>query len=108
MSRHGERFAKRILAVEELEGFYRAAHPARYLAKRFAAKEAASKAMGTGFSLGLSLRHIRVAHEVSGRPLLVFHERALELVQELGIGAHFLSIADEADFAIAYVTLLKG
>lgn len=106
LERYGDKFAPRILTAHELDDFRAAKQPAHFLARRFAAKEATAKAMGTGFSAGLSLKHIGVAHDASGKPLLEYYERALELREELGIGASYLSIADEDDHAVAFVTLL--
>jgi holo-[acyl-carrier protein] synthase len=108
LERHGERFARRILAEEELAEMARCACPAEFLAKRFAAKEAAAKAIGTGLREGLALRDIAVGHDGRGRPVLVFHGRARELCTELGIGESHLSIADEREYAVASVTLLRG
>lgn len=107
LARHGEPFAERLLAPEEMADFRASSRPAAFLAKRFAAKEAAVKAMGTGFRDGLSLRHIAVAHEPQGRPYLVFTGRAAEMLESLGAGESHLSLADEQDVAIAFVTLLK-
>jgi holo-[acyl-carrier protein] synthase len=107
LERHGERFAGRILAATELAAYRAAVHPARFLAKRFAAKEAAAKALGTGFSHGLSLHDISVAHDAAGKPLLHFSGRALDLLEARGVGEGFLSLADEHDYAVAYVTLLR-
>ncbi len=107
LERHGERFARRILCQREFAEFRQAPHPARFLAKRFAAKEAAAKALGTGFRHGLSLRHIAVRHESEGRPCLHLSERARHLAEERSIGETHLSLADEDDYAIAYVVMLK-
>ncbi len=107
LERHGERFAGRILAATELAAYRGAVHPARFLAKRFAAKEAAAKALGTGFSHGLSLHDISVVHDAAGRPMLHFSGRALDLLEARGVGEGFLSLADEHDYAVAYVTLLR-
>lgn len=107
LARHGERLARRILSEEELAEFGTAARPAQFLAKRFAAKEAAAKALGYGFRDGLSLRHIGVGHDPRGKPLLRFEGRARELVSELGIGEGFLTLADEAEYAVAFVTLMR-
>lgn len=107
LERYGARFAARILTPEELEEFQAAARPAHFLAKRFAAKEAAAKALGTGFSDGLFLSHIGVTHDGRGRPMLRFSGRALALLNELGIGESHLSLADEQELAIAFVTLLR-
>ena len=72
VDRYGARFARRMLAPEEMKEYELSRQPARFLAKRFAAKEAAAKALGTGFSQGVGLRDIAVAHEAAGRLLLVY------------------------------------
>lgn len=105
--RHGMRFAERILAESELQAFTETARPEHFLAKRFAAKEAAAKAFGTGFSDGLCMSDIAVTHDGRGRPLLQFSGRAVSLCAELGIGEHFLSISDEKENAIAYVIFMR-
>lgn len=107
LRRYGDKFAPRILTPQELNDFYAAKQPAHFLARRFAAKEATAKALGTGFSGGLSLKHIGVSHDKNGKPLLEYYGRALELLEELGIGAGYLSIADELDHAVAFVTLTR-
>ena len=107
LARHGERFAERILAESERTAYAEAAKPARFLAKRFAAKEAAAKALGTGFSGGLSLQHISIDHDSLGRPLLSFHGQGASFCREHGVGEAHLSISDEHDYAIAYVTLMR-
>jgi len=106
LQRHGEKFARRILSNRELDDYRNAPSPEHFLAKRFAAKEAAAKAMGIGFSKGLSLRHIGVTHDQNGKPMLEYLGRAVELVEEMGIGESHVSIADETDHAVAFVTLL--
>ncbi len=108
LARHGERFAERILAAPERPAYAASAKPARFLAKRFAAKEAAAKALGTGFSGGLSLQHIAVVHDAHGRPLLSFHGHAASFCLAHGVGESHLSISDEQDYAIAFVTLTRG
>jgi len=106
LDRFGRRFASRILTAEELDEFSEAPHPGRFLAKRFAAKEAAAKAFGTGFRNGLWFCHIGVAHEGQGRPVLRYYGPALELAERCGIAASHLSITDERAHAIAFVTLV--
>jgi len=108
LDRYGEQFARRILAETELEDFRRTLQPARFLARRFAAKEALAKAYGTGFSGGLTFRDIAVTHDAAGKPVLQLAGRAAELQQELGIGADFISISDEREYAVAFVTVLKN
>ena len=107
LDRYGERFARRILAGQELVDFQSTLHPARFLARRFAAKEAVVKAYGTGFTRGMTFRDIVVNHDVAGKPLLLLSGRALELQHEMGIGETFISISDEQEYAVAFVTLLK-
>ena len=108
LDRYGERFARRILAGEELTDFQRTLHPARFLARRFAAKEAVVKAYGTGFTRGMTFQDIVVSHDAAGKPLLLLTGRALELQYEMGIGEKFISISDELEYAVAFVTLLKA
>ncbi|NIR62122.1 MAG: holo-ACP synthase [Gammaproteobacteria bacterium] len=108
IARYGERFSRRILAPEELAGLAGNARPAHFLARRFAAKEATAKALGTGFRGGLRLTDIRVGHDGLGRPELRYAGYARRLVDELGITRSLVSIADERDHAVAYVTLLQG
>lgn len=107
LDRYGDKFARRILAAQELDGFAGSVKPAHYLAKRFAAKEATVKAMGTGFRDGIALSQIAVAHEASGKPLLEISGRAQEVCTALGIAESHLSLSDETDYAIAFVTLLR-
>ena len=102
------KLAERVLTPTELSDFIGHAEPARFLAKRFAAKEAAAKALGTGFSGGLSLQHIAVVHDAHGRPLLSFHGHAASFCLAHGVGESHLSISDEQDYAIAFVTLTRG
>ena len=108
LERHGARVAERILSPDELIEFAACAQPARFVAKRFAVKEAVAKAFGTGFRDGLSLRHISVHHDALGKPSLRFHARAADLCAQLGVGESHVSIADEHDYAVAFVTLLRG
>lgn len=107
LARHGERLARRLLAEAELAEYRASRQPARFLAKRFAAKEAAAKALGLGFRQGLALHHIGVGHDANGRPLLRWYGRGRELLEARGAGEGFLSIADERDHALAFVTLMR-
>jgi holo-[acyl-carrier protein] synthase len=105
LERFGERFAARILTDHEIEEFRRTSGKAHYLARRFAAKEAAAKAMGTGFAGGVGLRDIGVVHDENGKPMLEFSGRARELLHVNGVTAANVSLADEDDHAVAFVTL---
>lgn len=105
IARYGERFAARILTDGELAEYRRQANKAGFLARRFAAKEAAAKAMGTGFRDGMTLRDIGVAHDGNGRPRLEFSGRAAAFIAERRIARAHVSLADELDHAVAFVTL---
>ena len=108
LDRYGDRFARRILAGQELADLQRTPYPARFLARRFAAKEAVVKAYGTGFTQGMTFQDIAIGHDAAGKPLLLLSGRALELQHELRIGEMFISISDEQEYAVAFVTLLKA
>lgn len=107
LDRWGERFAERILTLAEMNDFNITSKKANFLAKRFAAKEAASKAMGLGFQDGLELKHISVTHEKNGKPLLEFYGYAKKYLAAHNICAAHLSLSDEKDYAVAFVTLEK-
>ncbi len=103
--RFGERLAERILTPAELEQFRVSRRPVRFLAMRFAAKEAASKAFGTGFREGVALSRIGVRHDRRGKPSLVFLGPVANRARRIGITAGHVSLTDEQDYAVAYVVL---
>jgi holo-[acyl-carrier protein] synthase len=105
--RFGLRLVEKILNFQEAELFVRSKNKARFLAMHFAAKEATSKALGTGFKEGITPRQIGVIHAKSGKPDLKVSGRASELFQEAGIIRSHLSLSDDAGLAIAYVVLEK-
>ena len=107
LARHGEAFAQRILAPQEWAGFSEASQPARFLAKRFAAKEAFAKALGTGIRAPVTWHNIRVTHDELGKPLLNFEPELTELLGRHAICSHHLSISDEKEMAAAFVVLEK-
>ena len=102
---YGERFARRVLTPLEWPGYLRTARPVLFLANRFAAKEAFSKAMGTGFRYPVTLQCISVVQNRAGKPSLEFHPRLQELITSLGIRGHHLTISDERSLACACVVL---
>lgn len=106
LERHGERFGERILGPEEQLEWRRADHSARFLAKRFAAKEAAAKALGTGFRKGVRFADIQVRHDAIGKPYLQFSAAAAARAAELGVVQSELSISDERAYALAFVVLV--
>jgi holo-[acyl-carrier protein] synthase len=105
--RFGERFARRILMPEELEWFGRQKRPERYLAMRFAAKEATVKAMGTGFANGMWVRDTGVMSDRFGKPEIIFSARGRAKCDELGIGGGHLTLSDEAGLVVAVAILMN-
>ncbi len=105
LARFGEHYADRLLAPEEHQEFFSASDPARFLAKRFAAKEAFAKATGTGLRHPLHLRSIAVTHSELGQPGLRFDGELSAWLRQRGIAASHLSLSDEQDYVIAYVVL---
>ena len=103
-SRHGERAAEKLLAEEERPALAGAADPARFLAKRFAAKEALGKALGTGIRAPLLLPAIAIIHDALGKPGFRFSREVDDLLKARGLSAH-LSLSDERDYAVAFVIL---
>lgn len=105
MARHGERFPQRLLGEAERERLREHAAPAAFLAKRFAAKEAFVKALGTGLRHGMRWTEIQVVNDALGRPSLLLAGQAHELAMAAGVKAVHLSISDESDLAVAFVVL---
>lgn len=103
--RFGEHFVDRLLMPEERALFNRTRNPVRFLAMRFAAKEAIVKAMGTGFANGMWLKDSGVMPNRLGRPDIIFSPRGQEKCRELEIGAGYLTLSDEAGLIVAVVVL---
>jgi len=105
IEKHGNGFAKKILSEYEYNIFLEKKQSAAFLAKRFAAKEAAAKAFGIGFRKGLSLQHIEVVNDKNGAPTFKFYEQAKNLIIINQITNIRLSLSDEKNYAIAFVTM---
>ncbi len=105
--RFGERFVQRLLMPEELAIFSVTHRPVRFLAMRFAAKEAIVKAMGTGFANGMWIRDAGVMPNRLGRPEIIFSERGHRVCERLGIGDGHLTLADEAGLVVAFAVLMR-
>jgi holo-[acyl-carrier protein] synthase len=105
IERYGDRLAGRILSDQELPEFRVHASPARLVAKRFAAKEAFAKAVGSGLRAPVSLRRISITHDTLGKPALQFDEVLRAHLAQLGITGHHLSISDERNMIVAFVVL---
>lgn len=106
-ARHGERTLTKLLAPSERADFATAADPARFLAKRFAAKEAFGKALGIGVRAPATLTAIAVSHDALGKPILAYAPELAAYMAERGLQAH-LSLSDERDAAVAFVVLEKA
>lgn len=102
--RHGDKALDKLLAPQEIVEFAATADKGRFLAKRFAAKEAFAKALGTGVRPPAVLPAIAVGHDDLGKPALIFHGQLEKMLENRKLKAH-LSLSDEADYAIAYVIL---
>lgn len=105
IDKYGNRFAGRILCQREFVEYTDTSGKARYLAKHFAAKEALAKAIGTGFSNGVSLRDICVNHLSSGQPQIQLEGKITDLLSVNGITSCFLTLSDENEYAVACVVL---
>jgi len=103
----GERFVERLLLPAELQAFRSYARPVRFLAMRFAAKEAIVKAMGTGFAHGMWIRDSGVVSNAWGKPEIVWSERGRQMCEKLGIGEGHVTLTDEAGLIVAVAVLMR-
>ena len=106
VDKFAERFAERILMPRELEGYRETRHAVRFLAMRFAGKEAVAKALGTGFAHGIWVRDIGIVHNAWGKPEVIFSTRGEAVCRDLGVGKCMISLADEGGFAVAFAVAL--
>jgi holo-[acyl-carrier protein] synthase len=108
LERFGEHFVQRLLMPEERAQLERTQRPARFVAMRFAAKEAIAKAMGTGFAHGIWIRDVGVVQNAWGKPEVVYSRRGDEVRRALGIGEGHVSLTDEAGLIVAFAVLMKA
>lgn len=109
MERFQDKFARRILMPVELEQYRRSKRPARFLANRFAGKEAIVKAMGTGFAHGVWVRDVGVVQNSWGKPEVVFSPRGDALRKEMGIGdGGYVTLTDDAGLIVAVAILMSA
>ena len=106
--RFGDHFVDRLLMDEERALFEGVKWPVRFLAMRFAAKEAAVKAMGTGFRNGMWLRDVGIVNNDMGRPLVIYSKRGQGVCDSLGIGASHVSLTDDAGLIVAFAVVEKN
>jgi holo-[acyl-carrier protein] synthase len=105
---HGQRFLDRVYQPGEIEYCRSMRDPAPHFAARFAAKEAISKAFGTGFAQRINWRDIEVRRKASGEPFVVLHAGAAELAKRLNIQTVLVSLSHSQTYAIANALLLKS
>jgi holo-[acyl-carrier protein] synthase len=108
LERFGAHFIERLLMPEERTQLERTQRPARFLAMRFAAKEAIVKAMGTGFGHGVWIRDVGVVQNAWGKPEVVFSPRGERVRRALGIGEGHVTLTDEAGLVVAVAVLMKA
>ena len=106
--RFGARFAERLLMPAELAQLARTRRPERFLAMRFAAKEAIVKAMGTGFANGVWIRDVGCVQDSLGKPEVVWSPRGEAVRRRLGIGDGHITLTDEAGLIVAVAVLLRA
>ncbi len=103
--RYGDHFVERLLLPGERAQFELTKRKDRFLAMRFAAKEAIVKAMGTGFAHGRWIRDVGVVQNAWGRPEVVYSQRGEKMRRKLGIGAGHVTLTDEAGLIVAVAVL---
>ena len=105
--RFGQHFVDRLLMPEERALFDSGRRPVRFLAMRFAAKEAISKALGTGFRHGVWIRDLGFRPNAWGKPEVIFSPRGRAVADRLGAGEGHVSLTDEAGFVVAFAVLMR-
>ena len=108
LERFGDRFVEHLLLPAEAEQMQRTQRKERFLAMRFAAKEAIVKAMGTGFAHGMWIRDVGVVQNAWGKPEVVFSARGEQVRRALGVGDAHVTLTDEAGLVVAVAVLLKA
>jgi holo-[acyl-carrier protein] synthase len=102
-ARYGGKLAERLLAPEEWGDYAEAKNKEHFLAKRFAAKEALAKAVGTGMRAPVSFTTISVVHDTQGKPGFVYSPELSAWLKAHGVKSTHLSLSDEQDYVVAFV-----
>jgi holo-[acyl-carrier protein] synthase len=105
LERQGDKFLQRILTDSEIAEYRGRGNSVAFLAKRFAAKEAVVKALGTGIGGGISFQHMIVSNNAEGAPQVELQENAADRLKQLGGTKVLLSLSDEKNYALAYVAI---
>jgi holo-[acyl-carrier protein] synthase len=106
--RFGEHFVQRLLLPAERAQLAHTARPERFLAMRFAGKEAVVKALGTGFAHGMWIRDVGIVQNRWGKPEVVYSPRGDKLRRRLGVGAGHVTLTDEAGLIVAVAVLMAA
>jgi holo-[acyl-carrier protein] synthase len=111
LARHGDRFALKILSDAEVAAWRARSvrwpeRGVRFLATRFSAKEAFSKAVGLGMRMPMTWRHCAIGKLASGKPVIVLHGALKEWFESQGLSAH-VTVTDETDYAASFVVVEK-
>jgi holo-[acyl-carrier protein] synthase len=106
-ARFGTRLLDRLLLPQERRQFHLTRRPERFLAMRFAAKEAIVKAMGTGFAHGVWIRDVGVVQNAWGKPEVIYSPRGERVRRRLGVGEGHVTLTDEAGLIVAVAVLLR-
>jgi holo-[acyl-carrier protein] synthase len=106
--RFGMHFVNRLLLDEERALFEQSKRPVRFLAMRFAAKEAVVKAMGTGFANGMWVRDVGTVPNRLGQPQVIYSQRGRAMCDRLGVGEGHLTLTDEAGLVVAVAVLMRS
>ena len=106
LERQGDKFVQRILTKSEIVEYQARGNSVAFLAKRFAAKEAIAKALGTGIGRGISFQQLIVSNNSDGAPQVELQANAAERLKQLGGSKVLLSLSDEKSYALAYVAII--
>ncbi|MBV9619783.1 MAG: holo-ACP synthase [Gammaproteobacteria bacterium] len=108
LGRFGSRFIEHLLMPAEQAQLQRTQRRERFLAMRFAAKEAIVKAMGTGFAHGVWIRDVGVVQNAWGKPEVIFSARGERVRQQLGVGEAHVTLSDEGALVVAVAVLMRA
>jgi holo-[acyl-carrier protein] synthase len=108
LERFGERFTEHLLMPEEQVQLAKTRRPERFIAMRFAAKEAIVKAMGTGFAHGVWIRDVGVVQNAWGKPEVIYSARGERVRRGLGVGEGHVTLTDEAGLIVAVAVLMRA
>jgi holo-[acyl-carrier protein] synthase len=108
LERYGQHFIDRLLMPQEQAQLARTQRRERFIAMRFAAKEAIVKAMGTGFAHGVWIRDVGVVQNAWGKPEVVFSQRGERVRRGLGVGEGHVTLTDEAGLVVAVAVLMRA